>query len=98
MEIIKQLSWADLSLKPYHFSMHKGAEVDLVLEDKQGGLYGIEIKSAATIQPKTFKGLKRRSELAGDKFRRGIVLYSGDQYLGGFGENLQAVPISAVWE
>lgn len=97
MEIIKQLSWSGLSLKPYHFSIHKGAEVDLVLEDKQGGVYGIEIKSAATIQSKTFKGLKRLSELAGDQFKRGIVLYSGDQYLGGFGENLQAVPLSAVW-
>jgi len=97
MEIIKQLSWSDLYLKPYHFSMHKGSEVDLVLEDRAGGLFGIEIKSAATLQDSDFNGLRRLSELAGDKFKRGIVLYTGEQYLGGFGDNLQAVPISTVW-
>lgn len=98
MEIIKQLSWSNLYLKPYHFSIHKGSEVDLVLEDKRGGLYGIEIKSAATLHNSDFNGLKRLSELAGNKFKRGIVLYTGDQYLGGFGINLQAVPVSALWE
>jgi len=97
MEIIKQLSWSDLYLKPYHFSMHKGSEVDLVLEDRAGGLFGIEIKSAATLQDSDFNGLRRLSELAGDKFKRGVVLYTGEQYLGGFGDNLQAVPISTVW-
>jgi hypothetical protein len=35
--------------------------------------------------------------MAGKKFQRGIVLYSGDYMLGGFGENLLAVPLSAVW-
>lgn len=97
MEIIKQLSWSDLYLKPYHFSIHRGSEVDLVLEDRRGGLYGIEIKSAATLQDGDFSGLRKLSDLAGDKFKRGIVLYTGDNYLGGFGDNLQAVPISALW-
>ncbi len=97
MEIIKQLSWSDLYLKPYHFSIHRGSEVDLVLEDRAGGLYGIEIKSAASLQNSDFNGLIKLSELAGSKFKRGIVLYTGEQYLGGFGDNLQAVPISAVW-
>ena len=98
MEIIKQMSWFGEYLKPYHFSIHKGSEVDLVLEDRRGGLYGIEIKASATIQGKDFNGLKRLSELAGDKFKRGIVLYTGEHFLGGFGNNFHAVPISAVWE
>lgn len=97
IEIIKQLSWSDMYLKPYHFSIHRGSEVDLVLEDRAGGLYGIEIKSAASLQNSDFNGLRKLSELAGDKFKRGIVLYTGEQYLGGFGDNLQAVPISALW-
>jgi hypothetical protein len=49
MEIVKQLSWSGLFLKPYHFSIHGGAEVDLVLEDRKKHLYGIEIKSRADI-------------------------------------------------
>lgn len=98
LEIIKQLSWSDEFLKPYHFSIHQGAEVDLVLEDRKKQLYGIEIKSTAVVQPNDFRGLKKLAELTGDRFQRGIVLYTGDQTLGGFGgKNLQAVPISALW-
>lgn len=97
MEILKQLTWNNNYLKPYHFSIHKGSEVDLVLEDRRGGLYGVEIKSSSTLQGKDFNGLRRLSQLTGDKFKRGIVLYTGEQYLGGFGDNLQAVPISSVW-
>jgi predicted AAA+ superfamily ATPase len=97
MEIVKQLSWSGLFLKPYHFSIHGGAEVDLVLEDRKKHLYGIEIKSTASVSQTDFKGLKRLAEIAGKRFRRGIVLYSGEQTLGGFGENLQAVPLASVW-
>jgi uncharacterized protein len=97
MEIIKQLSWSDLFLKPYHFSVHSGAEVDLVLEDRKKQLYGIEIKSTASIGQNDFKGLKRLAEVAGKKFQKGVLLYGGEHMVGGFGENLQAVPLSAVW-
>lgn len=97
MEIIKQLSWSNLRLKPYHFSMHRGAEVDLILESHHGSIYGIEIKTAASIGKSDFKGLKKLSELTGSKFKKGIVLYTGDQFLGGFGDNLQAVPLSSIW-
>ena len=96
MEIIKQISWSGLSLKPYHFSMHKGAEVDLVLEDRKKQLYGIEIKSAASVNTDDFKGLKRFAEITGEKFKKGIVLYSGDRVISGFGANMQAVPLSAL--
>ena len=95
MEIIKQLSWSNKFLKPYHFSMHKGAEVDLVLENRQKQLFGIEVKSAASLKEKDFKGLKRLAELTGNKFQKGIVLYSGDEVVG-FGDNLYAVPISTL--
>jgi uncharacterized protein len=97
MEIIKQLSWSGLYLKPYHFSVHSGAEVDLILEDRKKHLYGIKIKSTASVSQSDFNGLKRLAEVAGKKFQRGIVLYGGEHMIGGFGENLLAVPISAVW-
>ncbi|RAV27541.1 ATP-binding protein [Sinomicrobium soli] len=99
MELIKQLSWNDDdSLKPYHFSIHKGAEVDLVLEDRRKQLYGIEIKSTATIRENDFRGLKKLAELVGKRFKKGIVLYTGEHTLGGFGrKDLYAVPITALW-
>ncbi len=96
MEIIKQLSWFDQYLKPYHFSTHKGAEVDLLLENRKKELFAVEVKSAASLREVDFRGLKRLAELAPGKFRRGIVLYSGEQVLR-FGEELYAVPISNVW-
>ncbi len=74
MELLKQQVGLEMSLKPYHFSIHKGSEVDLVLEDRTGGLFGIEIKSAASLQGSDFNGLGKLSELAGKKFKRGIVL------------------------
>ncbi|MBO9619015.1 MAG: ATP-binding protein [Niabella sp.] len=92
LELLKQLSWNKIALKAYHFSIHSGAEVDLVLEDKKKQLYGIEIKSKATVTADDFKGLKRLAEFAGKKFQRGIVLYTGDQVVG-FGEGFQAVPV-----
>lgn len=98
MEIVKQLSWMEDPLKLYHFSTHKGAEVDLVLEDRRKQLYGIEVKSMASVKESDFRGLKKLQELAGSRFKKGIVLYTGEQTLGGFGgKNLYAVPITALW-
>ena len=97
MEVIKQLSWSDEYLKPYHFSVHKGAEVDLVLENRRKHLFGIEIKATASLSEQDFKGLKSLAHLAADKFQKGIVLYTGEQVLA-FGKNLYAVPLSNLWE
>ena len=98
MEVLKQISWFNDPLKLMHFSMHKGAEVDLVIEDQKKMIYGIEIKSKTSLKPDDFKGLKKLAQLAGNKFKKGILLYTGEHVLGGFGgKNLQAVPINNVW-
>lgn len=99
IEILKQISWFDQKLKLKHFSMHKGAEVDLVIEDSKKHIYGIAVKAKATIQKNDFNGLKKLAEIAGNRFKKGILLYSGEQVLSGFGgDNLQAVPLNNVWE
>lgn len=95
MELIKQISWSDTFSKIYHFSMHKGAEVDVVMEDRKKNVYGIEIKAASTLTKDDFKGLRRLSELS-PQFKKGIVLYTGDEYLP-FGDKFYAVPMSALW-
>lgn len=99
MEIKKQISWFDQPLKLMHFSMHKGAEVDLVIEDRKKQLYGIEIKSKASLKQEDFKGLKKLAELCGRKFKKGLVFYTGEHVLSGFGgKNLHALPINNLWE
>jgi hypothetical protein len=50
------------------------------------------------LKPDDFKGLKKLSQLAGHKFKKGILLYTGEHVLSGFGgNNLQAVPINNIW-
>jgi len=96
MEIIKQLSWSKLSLKPYHFRTHKGQEVDSVLESREKQLYGIEVQTCSSVESKDFKGLRHLRDMQPKKFSKGIVLYTGDQMIQ-FQDNLYAVPASALW-
>lgn len=72
-------------------------EVDLVLENSEGKLVGIEVKDSATIDAKSFKGLKSLAEATKKRFHRGIVLYTGTQILP-FGEGMFAMPISSLWQ
>ena len=96
MEAIKQLSWSDVSLQPYHFRAHKGQEVDLVLESRKKQLYGIEVKATSSVASKDFKGLQYLRDLQPKKFEKGIVLYTGDHVIK-FEDKLYAVPVSTLW-
>lgn len=97
LEILKQLSWSDRSLVPFHFSIHKSHEVDLVLVSRKSQFYGIEIKDASSLNTSDFNGLRRLEELTKSKFKKGIVLYTGDKMVP-FGKNMFAVPVSGIWK
>ena len=96
MELIKQLGWCERRCELFHFRTPACAEVDLVLEDRAGNLVGIEVKSAASLQRRDFRGLETLAALAGPRFVRGVVLYTGAQSVP-FGEALHAVPIGQVF-
>jgi Holliday junction resolvase-like predicted endonuclease len=70
--------------------------VDLVLE-RNGHVVGVEVRSSQTATAEDFKGLKALADIAGRRFHRGLVLYLGRQPVA-FGPNLQAVPLTALWE
>lgn len=97
LELLKQLSWYDKHLKIFHFSIHKGREVDLVIEDRNRNIYGIEVKTTMTLRENDFSGLRKLAEVAGGKFKKGIVLYTGEHFLH-FGNNLFAVPMENLWK
>lgn len=96
MELQKQASWMNSPPTLWHFRTLAGLEVDLVLENRAGELVGIEVKAAATVTGADFKGLHGLAELTRQRFRRGVVLYTGNQVIP-FGARLHALPVDALW-
>lgn len=95
-ELLKQITWSKKECSLYHYRTESGYEIDSILEDKQGNIVGIESKNKALLSSTDIKGLRHLQEKLGDKFKAGIVIYSGKHKLC-LGENIWAVPISALF-
>lgn len=95
-EVLKLSKGGEDRFEFSHFRDKEQHEVDIVIEDKQGRLVGIEIKAAATVTSADFSGLRILAATSGERFAAGIVLYDHDKVVP-FGERLSAVPISALW-
>jgi uncharacterized protein len=96
-ELYKQATWSTTRVKTYYFRTVTGIEVDIVLEDQAGHSIGIEVKSSDTVSSSDFKGLRYLEEAIGKNFIRGILLYTGSEYVP-FSPTLCAVPITSLWE
>ena len=79
-----------------HFRDKEKHEVDLVIEDPQGRVVGIEVKASSTVSSEDFSGMRRLQEDVGDRFVAGFVLYDHDRPVP-FGDRLSAVPLSLLW-
>jgi uncharacterized protein len=53
-------------------------------------------KPSSSVNPTDFKGLHSLQAAVGSKLLRGVVLYTGTEWIP-FGQNLFAAPISALW-
>jgi len=95
-ELLKHLAFSARALSLWHYRTQTGIEVDFVLEDRHGKLTGIEVKAAATVDGKDFKGLRHLQDTEPGHFQRGIVLYTGRECVA-FGKELFAMPMSAWW-
>lgn len=80
-----------------HFRTSTDQEVDVVLEMPNSEVVGIEIKSGASVSKDAFKGLRVLEANLGKKFKRGIVIYTGENAVA-FDEKMFAVPINRIWE
>jgi predicted AAA+ superfamily ATPase len=96
-ELRKSLAWSTERASLHHYRSKDGAEVDVVLEAPDGRVVGIEVKASATVRSSDFAGLRHLQARTGDRFRVGLVLYTGAETLP-FGDRLRCVPISALWE
>ncbi|PHS20101.1 MAG: AAA family ATPase [Kangiella sp.] len=81
MEFQKHAQWSDNQSSFYHFRDKHKNEVDIVLEQTNGDIIGIEVKASASIKTQDFRGLKKLAEFSGKKFQRGILFYSGTDIL-----------------
>ena len=95
-ELLKQIGWHDQALTLHHFRTHIGEEVDFVLEASDGTITGVEVKLSATISGSDVRGLRALREAAGKRFRRGVLLYTG-QVAVPMDEQITAVPIDNLW-
>lgn len=96
MEIRKQLGWSTTRPAMSHFRDRDGAEVDIVLETRDGRVAGVEVKAASTLASGDLAGLRLLERKLGPQFAGGVVLYTGRWYVP-FGPKIAALPIEALW-
>jgi len=96
MELLKQAGWSRTRPKASHFRTESGHEVDLVLESADGGIVGVDVRPVATIGAADLRGLGTLRDVAGRRFRRGVLLYLGREVMRLEGR-LWAVPLSGLW-
>ena len=98
-EIMKNTSVLPGSYYISHFNPVRddGNETDFVIEKDNGEAIAIEVKSDSTLNSKDFKNLALCRDTIGNKFKKGIVLYSGEDLVP-FGDRLWGVPINYLWE
>jgi hypothetical protein len=71
-ELRKQASWAGHPVSLFHYRTTTGREVDIILENQQGQLVGLEIKASQTISKKDFAGLETLAEDTGTEKGSGV--------------------------
>ncbi len=95
-ELLKQLSFSKSRVQIQHFRTSDNKKVDIVLEQPNGKLAGIEIKNKDTVAASDFIGLNELRRLAKGDFICGIVLYRGSKAVR-FGDSLWAIPVDFLW-
>jgi hypothetical protein len=56
----------------------------------------VEVKSAATVYERDFRGLRHLRDKLGGRFKAGALVYAGANTVS-FGDRLAAVPVSGLW-
>ena len=96
LELLKQSRYGGHRPWVLHLRTIRHLQVDFVLESRQGEIVGIQVKSGTTLHEDDADGLRFLRDLAGDKFVRGIVLYTGNE-IQPVDAKITGVPLSALW-
>jgi predicted AAA+ superfamily ATPase len=76
--LLKLAPWAQHSIRAYHYQ-RKREVIDFVLESRAGDLAAIEVKAKATLHSRDWRWLAALRDARSDRFKSGIVIYSGEQ-------------------
>lgn len=95
-ELRKMATWSKTRADLYRFRMNTGRETDLVLQDPQGRVAGIEVMVSASTGHHDLAGLSELRNAAGANWARGIVLHAGTAVTP-FSKDLHAIPMTAPW-
>jgi predicted AAA+ superfamily ATPase len=75
---------------------NQGKEIDFVVESPDGKAIGIEVKLDGTINEKDWANMNTLQETMGDKFMKGIIIYTGTSLVQ-ISRNIWAVPVNYLW-
>ena len=95
-EVARQRTWADTDVALHHFRDRRGAEVDLVLETRDGRVAAIQVKAGRSVGKSDVRSLSMLRDRVGEDFVNGVVLNCGDT-VRPLGDRLTAMPLSALW-
>lgn len=95
LELFKSASWSDKPVRLFHFRSQAGQEVDVVIERSGGEVVGVQIKLSASPSQRDFDGLKVLRKHLGNRFVRGILIYTGGEIVP-FEKDLHAVPVNVL--
>lgn len=96
LELKKLLATSDTQPVLHHLRTVKQLEVDFVLEGRGDDVVGIDIKTSGSLKPEDADGLRFLKELAGERFRRGVILHMGRDTVP-FAKDIVALPIDSLW-
>lgn len=96
-EIFKWMRTAGKDGNLYFYRTRSGMEVDLLLETGEY-LMGIEIKSRSNLGDKDTRPLRGIAEAAANRWRGGLVIYTGNEILQLPGPDIWAVPSRRLFQ
>jgi len=96
-QLIAQSGWTDPTLQFHHYRDRDQVEVDCVI-GRGNKVWGVEVKTARSVNSSDFNGLRRLADQAGDDFQSGIVIHTGDSILPTGDDRFLGVPIGKLWE
>lgn len=96
-ELAAQLDASEQQYQLFHYRDREQHEIDFLVEREDQALLGIEVKAGSAIKTNHFNHLRWfKEKIARNRPFVGIVLYSGE-HAGSMGDNLWAVPLSALF-